>query len=207
MHEMASIDLKKTYREHYSAEAGIPALVEVPARPFLMIDGVGDPNGSEAYRDALAALFPLAYGLRAAVKRATGDAYTVMPLEGLWWVPDMSRFSVDDKTDWCWTAMISLPDAVTAAMAGEVLPEVTAKKHLAAGDMARVESFGDGRAVQILHVGPYAAEAPTIATLHAFIDDNGYVFAGKHHEIYLTDPSKADPAKMRTIIRQPVARA
>jgi hypothetical protein len=201
---MASIDLKTTYREHYTAKVGHPVVVDVPERRYLMIDGAGDPNTSTAYRDAVQALYPLAYGLRAAVKATTGDAYTVMPLEGLWWVPDMTQFRADDKSDWLWTAMICVPDVVTDSMADEVLVAVTAKKDLAAGGRARVEGFGDGLAAQVLHVGPYAAEAPTIAALHAFIADQGYALAGKHHEIYLSDPRKADPAKLRTIIRQPV---
>lgn len=204
---MATVDLKKVYKEHYSAEAGTPVLVDVPARPYLMIDGAGDPNTVDAYREALEAIYPLAYGLRAAIKVRTGDAYAVMPLEGLWWVPNKERFSLDDRSDWLWTAMICLPDAVTDAMAEEVLPAVTAKKHLAAGTKARVEHFGDGTAAQVLHIGPYANEAPTIAALHRYIADHGYAFAGKHHEIYLSDPRKGDPAKLRTIIRQPIADA
>jgi hypothetical protein len=202
---MASIDLKKLYREHYSAKADVPALVHVPARPYLMIDGKGDPNTSEEYRDAVEALYPLAYGLRAAIKTATGDAYTVMPLEGLWWVADAESFAIDDKSNWLWTAMICLPDSVTEVPATDVLAEVTAKKHLAAGSKARVEGFGDGDAAQILHIGPYADEAPTIATLHDFITAQGRDFRGKHHEIYLSDARKVDPARLCTILRQPVA--
>ncbi len=202
---MASIDLKKTYRDYYPAKR-LPTIVEVPKRPYLMIDGSGDPNTSVEYADAVAALYPLAYGLRAEIKKVTGDGYTVMPLEGLWWVEDMSRFSVDDKADWEWTAMICVPDLVTPAMAAEVLPRVTAKKKLASGDEARVEIYEDGLAAQVMHLGPYAAEAPTIKTLHEFIHTEGLELTGKHHEIYLSDPRKSDPAKLRTIIRQPVRR-
>jgi len=199
---MAAIDLTKSYRAHYTA-TDTPALVEVPPRPYLMIDGAGDPNTSPAYADAITSLYPLAYGLRKAVAAATGDAYKVMPLEGLWWVEDMSRFSIEDKSAWLWTAMICLPDAATAEMAETVIPAVTAKKHLPSA--ARVEAYGDGKAVQILHRGPYADEAPTIARLHRFIQEGSYNRVGKHHEIYLTDPRKSAPAKNRTIIRQPVA--
>ncbi len=200
---MATIDLKKTYREHYTA-TDTPTIVEVPPRPYLMINGVGDPNTSQQYEDALATMYPLAYGLRKAIKDATGDAYPVMPLEGLWWVDDMRRFTIDDKSDWQWTAMICQPDAVTIDLAAEVIPSVAAKKKLPAGELARFERYGDGRAAQILHRGPYAEEAPTIARLHEFIDGQGYRRTGKHHEIYLTDPRKSAPAKNRTIIRQPV---
>lgn len=199
---MAIVDLTKTYRDHYTAGKA-PTVVEVPQRPYLMIDGEGDPNTSQTYRDALAALYPLAYGLRKAIKEAIGDAYKVMPLEGLWWVDDMTRFSLDDKADWHWTAMVCQPDAVTAELAAEVIPNVTRKKQLVSGHFARVERFGDGTAAQILHRGPYADEAPTIERLHQFIDDHGHQFRGKHHELYLTDPRRSAPESNRTIIRQP----
>lgn len=201
---MANIDLKKVYREHYRAKDE-PELVELPPRPYLMIDGAGDPNTSPVYRDAVAALYPLAYGLRRALKDASGVAYTVMPLEALWWVPDMSEFSIERKDEWQWTAMICQPDEVTAELAATVLPDVTVKKKLASGHLARVEVFDEGRAAQILHRGPYADEAPTIDRLHRFIVDGGFEFRDKHHEIYLSDPRKVAPEKNRTIIRQPVA--
>ena len=199
---MTSIDLKKTYAEHYSAKA-TPSIVEVPSRLFLMIDGAGDPNTAAEYVDAIEALYPLAYGLRAAVKAATGDAYVVMPFEGLWWVEDMSEFDPADKSNWLWTAMICVPDAVTTSMVVEVLPKVTANKKLRAGALARVERFAEGRAAQMLHIGPYADEAPAIAGLHDFIAEQGGLLAGKHHEIYLSDARKTAPEKLRTIIRQP----
>lgn len=203
---MSSIDLKKTYRNHYTAQP-TPAVVDVPTRPFLMIDGFGDPNTAQEYREAVEALYPIAYGFRAAIKAATGNAYTVMPLEGLWWVPDMATFDSNDKSSWFWTAMICLPDTVSEGLAGEIIPAVTASKALAAGPKARVERFTEGPAAQILHIGPYADEAPTITELHRFIADNGHELAGKHHEIYLSDPRKTDPAKLRTIIRQPFTAA
>ncbi len=199
---MTSIDLKKTYRDHYTARA-TPSIVDVPERRFLMIDGHGDPNTSQEYADAVQTLYPVAYGLRAAVKAATGDAYTVMPLEGLWWVPDMADFDPADKSSWFWTAMICLPDAVTETTGQEVIAAVSRKKALPAGSKARVEAFHEGPAGQILHLGSYADEASNIDELHRFIADNGHSLAGKHHEIYLSDPRRTDAAKLRTIIRQP----
>jgi hypothetical protein len=200
---MATIDLKRTYREHYAAPAD-PVVVEVPERGFLMIDGVGDPNTSPEYAAAVAALYPIAYGLRAAVQDATGDAYTVMPLEGLWWADDMANFSVERKGDWRWTMMICVPDVVTAEVFDAVRPEVVAKKRLTAGDRVRLEPFHEGLAAQVMHRGPYATEAPTIDKLHAFIAEAGHQLRGLHHEIYLTDPRRVDPERNRTIIRQPI---
>ena len=134
---MASIDLKKIYRDHYSAKPE-PRLVEVPSRPFLMIDGSGDPNTSETYRNAILALYPLAYGIRKELKDRTGDAYTVMPLEGLWWVEDMELFSVEDKSDWQWTAMICQPDVVTEQLLADIAPIVVEKKKLESGHLVRL---------------------------------------------------------------------
>ena len=200
---MASIDLKKEYRDHYRAAAQ-PTMVDVPERRFLMIDGAGDPNASAEYADAVGALYPIAYGLRAAIKAATGDPYTVMPLEGLWWVDDMATFSVDAKGGWKWTMMICVPPAVTQQLFDEVAAAATEKKQLVSGPLVRVEAFHEGRAAQILHLGPYATEAPTIERLHTFIDAEGQLRRGRHHEIYLTDPRRVAPERNRTIIRQPV---
>jgi hypothetical protein len=202
---MASIDLKKVYRDQYTARVGKPALVTVPARPFLMIDGAGTPGEAREYTDAVEALYPLAYGIRAAIKKATGDGYTVLPLEGLWWADDMEAFRAARKDEWKWTMMIGLPELATAEMAAEVLPAVTAKKALAAGDKARLEMFDEGACAQVMHLGSYSEEAPTIDLLHEFIASKGSKLRGLHHEIYLGDPRKAAPEKLKTIIRQPVA--
>ncbi len=200
---MANIDLKKVYRDHYSSPDA-PTVVDLPERPFLMIDGQGDPNTAAEYADAVAALYPLAYGLRAAIKAETGDAYTVMPLEGLWWADDMERFSIERKGEWRWTMMICLPDVASASMFEALAPGIIAKKRLAAGERVRYEAFTEGAAVQIMHRGPYATETPTIERLHDFIAQSGRPRRGKHHEIYLTDPRRVAPEKNRTIIRQPV---
>ena len=204
---MATLDLKKVHRHLDRAKPGRPELVDVPPGPHLMVDGEGDPNSAKEYRDAVEALYPMAYGVRAAIKAQTGDAYTVMPLEGLWWVDDMRTFSVADKAAWKWTLLMRLPEVATAEMAADVFSEVLAKKRLAAGDRIRFEMFGDGLSAQVLHVGPYADEAPTIAALHEFIDAEGLELVGRHHEIYLGDPRRADPSTLKTIIRQPVAPA
>lgn len=200
---MASIDLKREPGLHYRATT-TPALVTLPSRPFLMVDGEGDPNTAPAYREAVETLYPLAYALRAAVKAATGDAYTVMPLEGLWWADDMSRFSVDAKHEWRWTLMISLPDAVEHVDAAEVMAGAVAAKRPSAGDRVRLERYDEGAAAQVLHRGPFATEPATIERLHAFIDTEGREMSGLHHEIYLSDLRRTAPEKLRTVIRQPV---
>jgi hypothetical protein len=178
---------------------------------FLMIDGHGDPNTSRDYQHAVQALFTLSYSLKFAIKRSGGANHKVGPLEGLWWAADMSAFDVGDKSAWDWTAMIRQPAEVTPDLLRRVIDDVVSKKQLPALAQVRLESFTEGRAAQILHVGPYSAEGPTIARLHAFIAEQGFDFdhfdprRQKHHEIYLGDPRRAAPERLRTIIRQPVS--
>ncbi|MGZ8770413.1 MAG: GyrI-like domain-containing protein, partial [Aeromicrobium sp.] len=139
------------------------------------------------------------------IKRAEGGIdYGVMPLEGLWWVPDMSTFTTADKSAWDWTMMIMQPDQVTPDLLEQARVKAAAKNPLEAISRVRLERFGEGTAAQVMHTGPYATEGPTIQRLHAFIDEQGYERTGKHHEIYLSDPRRAAPEKLKTIVRQPV---
>ncbi len=192
----------------YKASSKEVDFVEVPALNFVMLDGTGDPNTSQAYKAALEVLYAISYGLKFALKREQELEYHVHPLEGLWWADDMAEFSVERKVNWKWTMMIAQPDAVTTDRFATVRDDVARKKSLAALSKARLEEFDEGYCAQILHIGPYSAEGPTIARLHAFIREHGYRFDGrrqKHHEIYLGDPRRVAPAKWRTIIRQPMA--
>ncbi len=201
---MIKIDYKKELKTLYRASTKEVTLVEVPPLNFLMIDGQGDPNTAPAYAEAVEALYALAYNLKFAIKREVGLDYGVMPLQGLWWVEDMRQFSAEDKSNWLWTMMIMQPEVVTADRVNAVLAEVVKKKNPAALSRVRFDLYHEGLAVQVLHLGPYAAEAPTIARLHAFIEAQGYRRRGKHHEIYLGDPRKTAPEKLKTIIRQPI---
>jgi hypothetical protein len=199
------IDFKRELRDLYAAGRE-PSLVEVPTLAFLMVDGHGDPNTAAEYRDAVEALYAVAYAAKVAVKLAPdGIDFGVMPLEGLWWVPDMSRFTIENTSDWSWTAMIMQPEPVTAEIVRAARRKAAAKKSLPALELLRLERFREGLAAQIMHLGPYADEGPTIAQLHAFIAEQGYAPTGKHHEIYLSDPTRSAPEKLKTLIRQPVA--
>jgi hypothetical protein len=179
--------------------------VRVPELAFVRIDGEGDPNTSPAYRDALEALYGLSYTLKFALKKELGLSYRVGPLEGLWWADDMAVFSTGRKADYRWTMMIAQPDEVTAERFDRARDEVRRKKGPGALDRVRLERFAEGLAAQVLYLGPYRDEGPTIERLHAFIRDAGYRLRGKHHEIYLGDPRRSAPEKLRTIIRQPIA--
>jgi hypothetical protein len=201
---MPGIDFKKEFAHLYNPSSKQISIVDVPPMQFLMIDGHGDPNGS-AFMDAMNALYSMAYGIKFALK-PQGVEFVVPPLEALWWVADMSQFGLASKSEWDWTAMIMQPDSVTAELVERVRAQTAAKKELPALGRLRLDTYHEGLAVQILYIGPYADEHPTIARLHAFAQEQGYVVEGKHHEIYLGDPRRTAPEKLRTVIRQPVRR-
>ena len=202
---MAKIDLKKELKHLYNASTKAVSIVDVPAMNFLMVDGTGNPNTSQQYADAVEALYALAYALKFKVKKsAINIDYAVMPLEGLWWADDMTQFRVGNKDVWQWTMMIMQPEYVTNDLVAETRQEIMAKKKLGALPSVRFEVYHEGSAAQIMHVGSYTEEGPSITTLHDFIRQNGYNLRGKHHEIYLGDPRKTAPEKLHTVIRQPI---
>jgi hypothetical protein len=205
---MAKIDLKKELKEFYTASKSKASMVEVPKFNYLMVDGEGDPNTSIEYQEAMEALFPVSFKVKFISKKEKSQDYVVMPLEGLWWVNNMENFSIEDKSSWKWTAMIMQPDFITKTLIKQALEEVEEKKNPAALSKMRFESLQEGLSAQILHMGPYSEEGPTVAALHDFIEKEGYEFDGssgqKHHEIYLSDMRRTKPERLRTIIRQPV---
>lgn len=202
------LDLKAEYKQLYNPPADRVTSVDVPPLLYLMIDGAGDPNTAPAWQEATEALYGVSYALKFMSKRGPEALdYVVMPLEGLWWAEDMASFSVEAKGDWLWTAMIMQPPHITPEMVEQAIAETRRKKGaLPALDRLRLERYEEGLSAQIMHIGPYAAEGPTVARLYAWILDNGYDFrnAGKHHEIYLSDPRRTAPEKMKTVIRQPM---
>jgi len=201
---MQVIDIKKELKPLYQASPKSVVVVDVPPMNFLMVDGEGDPNTSRAFSDAIAALFALSYTLKFLIKRVPMEIdYKVMPLEGLWWADDMTKFTHEDKSNWKWTVMIMQPFFVTPKIIEVALIEVKKKKKLPAISIVRFESLSEGKCAQILHVGPFSEEGPTIEKVHNFIDAMSHR-RGKHHEIYLSDIRKAAPSKWKTIIRQPM---
>lgn len=202
------IDFKKSH-DSYRARRGEFRVIDVPAMQYLMVDGHGDPNTSKDYADALAALYPVAYKLKFASKRGLERDYVVPPLEALWWAADMAAFtSARDKSQWDWTAMVMTPDWIAADLFADTVTAVAAKDPPASLDKVRLETLEEGRCVQTLHIGPYDAEADVLADMHDhFIPEAGLRMSGKHHEIYLSDARRVEPAKLRTILRQPVERS
>ena len=200
------MDFKEQFRRLYSPSAKACEIVDVPEMSFLMIDGGGDPNTSREYIESIVALYSVSYTLKFTLKKSGGPDFRVMPLEGLWWVEGAAQFGFEDKSLWNWTSMITQPDFVTPEIVASAVQQARERKELPALAKMRFERFREGPAAQTMHVGPYAAEQPTIEKLHAFIAAEGYEPAGRHHEIYLGDPRRSAPEKLRTIVRQPVRR-
>ena len=198
------MDFKKKLKHLYQPSAREVSVVDVPPMNFLMIDGQGDPNGSEAYADAVAALFSVSYTLKFRVKSSELRVdYGVMPLEGLWWADDMAQFSVHNRTDWQWTMMMMQPEFILSEMVAEAVSETHKKKpELDTVPKLRFERFAEGEAAQLLHLGPFSEEGPTVEKLHAYVNASG-TLSGKHHEIYLSDITRAAAANWKTVIRQP----
>jgi len=201
---MEKVDLKKQLKEFYNASPKEVTVVDIPVMNFIMVDGQGSPNNSSEYIAAIEALFSVSYTLKFMIKKSRKIDYGVMPLEGLWWAEDMTKFSADRKDEWKWTAMIMQPRYVTSEDVKVAIEQIKKKKDLPAIAKLRFESFFEGKVAQIMYVGPYSGEGATIAKIHAFIQNSGYTLSGKHHEIYLNNPSRIAPEKLRTIIRQPM---
>ncbi len=201
---MDKVDIKKQCKEFYNASSKEVTVVDVPAMNFLMVDGQRSPNNSPEYIVAIEALFSVSYTLKFMIKKSRDVDYVVLPLEGLWWADDMTKFSADRKDEWKWTAMIMQPQYVTSEDVKEAIEQIKKKKDLPAIAKIRFESFFEGKAAQIMYIGPYSSEGATIAKIHEFIQNIGYTLRGKHHEIYLNNPGRIAPEKLRTIIRQPM---
>lgn len=205
---MQTYDIKKERKTLYAPTSGQFELVEVPTLKFLMVDGSGDPNTSTAYREAIEALYTTSYAVRAAAKARLEKVHIVGPLEGLWYADDLSVFRTRNKNAWDWTLMIAQPDWITAELVTEASATVPTKRRLPSLDRVRFENYFEGLSAQTLHVGSYDDEGPTLDRLHdEFLPENGLAPAGRHHEIYLSDARKTEPARLKTILRQPVSRA
>jgi len=203
---MEKIDFKKTMKHLYNPPSGRFTIVDVPPLNFLMIDGHGDPNKAPEFQENTEALYTLAYTIKFVLKPA-GVEFVVPPSEGLWWMENMQEFSLAVKDRWDWTMMMMQPDAVTPEILISARQQALRKKALPALEKVRLESYQEGLSVQIMYYGAYADEGPTIARMHAYIRDEGYLPNGKHHEIYLGDPRRTPPEKLKTVIRQPVRKA
>lgn len=201
---MEKLDLKKQYKSLYSGKAQVIQEIEIPPLNYLMIDGAGDPNNSVEFQEKVSHLYGLAYTVKFMIAKSEKQKdYVVAPLEGLWWCDDMKQFSVDKKDSWFWTLMVLQPDFISNAVFEEGMTRYAQKKKLAELPAIRLAMLSEGKAVQSLHIGPYSTEGPLIASIHQYIKAKGCVLHGRHHEIYLNNPRKTAPEKMKTLIRQP----
>ena len=203
----SKIDFKKTLKEYYQPSSNKVVVIEIPEMQFLMIDGMGSPGDSEEYLNALGALYPVAFKVKF-LSKAKGKDYVVPPLEGLWWADKMDDFIKGNRDKWKWTMMIMQPGWITQDIINEAIKLTNEKKPKLSELLIklRLEKYLEGKAAQIMHIGPYSEEGPTVSKVHDFIKEMGGNFEGheqKHHEIYLSDPRKANPTTMKTVIRQP----
>jgi hypothetical protein len=201
---MTKVDFKKTLKHLYNPPKKF-GIVDVPEMQFIMLDGHGDPNTAQEYKDAIETLYAVAFKMKFVSKKTLEKDYTVPPLEGLWWAEDMATFTTREKSAWDWTMMIMTPDWITAEIFADAVEQVRKKKNPAALDKVRLERYHEGLSAQIMHVGSYDDEGPVLAKMHSvFIPENGYVENGKHHEVYLSDPRRVAPEKLKTVLRQPI---
>ena len=191
-----------------SAAAG-PQLLDVPERRCLMIDGQGDPASSPRYQEAIRALYSIAYGIHFALKKQGGEVPHVGPLEGLWFVDGIEKLTFEEnlarRHEWEWTLLIEVPEQADKHLVSAVMNDAERKHPELPVDRVRLAHFVEGRAAQLEHRGPYAEEKEDVEKLHAFIAEQGLHPRGRHHEIYLNDPRRVKPEKIRTLLRQPVA--
>jgi len=207
---MSPVDLVKAHRALYNPSWKHPSIVEVPERSFIAVGGRGAPE-SDAYQEAVQALYGTAYTLKFSLRNADAARdFKVAPLEGLWWGdverPGPAELQADRAT-WNWTMMIAVPDDVTAADVAAACEAAARKRRPSTPAEVRFERFTEGLAAQLMHIGPYAEEAPTIARLHAWVAEQGYELHGHHHEVYLGDPRRTAPERLKTVIRHPVREA
>jgi hypothetical protein len=207
---MKTLDLRKELKYLYAPSAKKVEVVQVPRFKFLMIDGAIEPGQgpgtSPAFQEAMQALYGAAYTLKFTSKLQKVDPvdYPVMALEGLWWI-EGGEFSYARKDNWVYTLMILQPDHISPEMFQDALGQIRKKKGDQPGlSRLRLEDFEEGLCVQIMHIGPYDTEPATKGKMDLFSREHGYSLCGKHHEIYMGNPLRAAPEKLKTILRQPV---
>ena len=199
------LDLKKSRKELFSAFHNRFVPIDVPPVSYLMVDGHGDPNRVPEYKRAVESLYSTAYTIKFLCK-AEGRDFVVPPLEGLWSARDPESFTARRKDEWDWTMMIMMPDFVDEASFQRARGRA-AEKLGAISESLRLDTLEEGLCLQALHIGSYDEEGPLLAKLHnEIMPAERYAFAGRHHEIYLGDPRKTAPEKLKTLLRQPVRR-
>ena len=204
---MSKLDYKKQYPQYYRPKKK-PGIIEIPEMNYFMIDGMGDPNTSKKYQAAVECLYAVSYTLKMKIvkKNNPEDDYVVPPLEGLWYMDKMEDWSMDNKEDWLWTMMIRIPDFVSEELIKRSIEITKETKDPVALPKLYYKKYTESTVVQIMYLGAYADEGPTIKMMHNHAEGEGYRLNGKHHEIYLGDPRKVAAEKLKTVIRQPITK-
>jgi hypothetical protein len=202
----------ETRRDELAGRPGVVRFLRLPERRFVMIDGDGPPAAA-AFAARMPGLYATAYSLRFALKKR-GIEETVGLLEGLWWTTDGTtdldsifagdRAAADDRSTWRWTLLMALPDQALAEELETALDQGRRKLDPPFRNGLRIGPFAEGEVAQLLHLGPYSEERRSIERLHAGIAAAGLRPIGRHHELYVGDPRRSDPDRLRTILRQPV---
>ncbi|MHA1560914.1 MAG: GyrI-like domain-containing protein [Promethearchaeota archaeon] len=200
------LDYKKEFPDLYKPSLKEPTIIKIPKMMFFMIDGTGDPNTSDEYKEVVQLLYNISYALKMKVikKETPSKDYVVPPLEGLWYMPKMEEWSMDEKDKWEWTMMIRIPDFVKDSQIKKAMKILKETKNPDSFSKLRYEQYDEGTCVQIMYLGPYDEEPPTIKKIHQFAKKNGYNLNGHHHEIYLSDPRRVEPERLKTILRHPI---
>lgn len=203
------LDYKKEFPDLYKPSLKTPTIIKIPEMTFFMVDGTGDPNTADEYKDAVQILYNISYALKMKVikKETPSKDYVVPPLEGLWYIPNMEEWSMEEKDKWQWTMMIRIPDFIKESQIKKAMKILKETKNPKSFSKLRFEQYDEGTCVQIMYVGPYDEEPPTIKKIHRFAEKNGYDLNGHHHEIYLSDPRRIEPERLKTILRQPIIKS
>ena len=202
------LDLKKQFPEFYNPSRD-PHFIEIPEMNFFMVDGIGYPVDNPLYQEAMQLLYGASFSLKMKIIKPTGKDYVIPPLEGLWWADDMEVFTkgyIERKNEWKWTSLIRIPDFISKEQVENGLKIFKETKNPENYSKLRYQKYLEGKVVQVLHLGPFSEEGPVIERMHEYALDQGYILHKKHHEIYISDPRRTKPEKLRTIIRQPIKR-
>lgn len=207
--QVEKLDQKKQYKHLYLPSAREVTYVDVPELQFTMIDGrIGAgvlPGDSAEFRDTMGAMYGVAYALKFMSKLDDTKPldFTVMAIEGLW-ATESGVFSFETEEPWVYTLLMLQPDHITQAMFAEAVEQTNTKKPNPALERMRLERWCEGPSIQLMHIGPYADEPASIAKMDAYAEAHGLELHGRHHEIYLGDPTRAKPENLKTVLRHAV---
>jgi hypothetical protein len=199
------IDLKKELKNLYKPSAKKVSIVNVPEMKFLMLNGRGVPERSQEFQDAIQAVYGVAYTIKFTLKEDPSiPDFTVMPLESLWWISGGATFDKAEGSAWRWTVMVAQPHFITEEHLAAAKKKLKQKAGGPSVSNVRLRSFDEGLSAQMMHIGSYSSIGDSVKKVEDYAKENGYKLRGRHHEIYLSDPRRVAPEKLKTIVRRPL---